>query len=254
MLQLKIGKVSLKLAYPYPVNGGKSVTQVSRERAFVQVAAPPSDARKPEGFKQNPCPVILQGRQPVPWNISHLRINEHPQVANPLAFNCLLHVTLSTSEDDARYLTLTGTKGAFATMKQRIISLFSGLTGQHPNALGVSCKTFCIRQGEILDMVIFTHAVHHDRDAGSISLEAFVVPISDSRMRLMHRHIRDVKDVRWLSVGELELRFLKQLLPACVERCRETWDHKTTCPYLVKGRIPLSTTLCQSPICKCGEG
>ena len=254
VLQLKIGKVSLKLVYPYPVNGDKSVTQVSRERAFVQVAAPPASARGPGGFKQNPFPVILRGRQPVSWNLPRLVIDQQPQVANPLTFNGVIHASLSSSEDDARYNTLGGAKGAFAAVKQNIIALLTGLTGQHPDSLGDSCTTFGFKQGEMLDMVIFTHAIHHDRDAGSIFLESFVVPINLSRMKLMARHLRQVKDIRWLGIGNLELRLWKQLLPACVERCRETWEHKSTCAYIIKGRIPLSTTLCEPSICTCGEG
>ena len=257
VLQLKIGKVSLKLIYPYPVNGNKSVTQVSRERFCVQVAAPPSSARMPGGLEQNPFPVILQGRHPVPWNIPRLAIDQQPQVANPLAFNCLLHVSLTTSEDDARYTTLSGVKGAFATLKQRLISFFTGLTGQHPSALGTSCKAYAIQHGTngiSIDTFVFTHAIHHDRDSGSLFLEAFVVPVSLPRMSNLVEHFRGLTDVTWLSMGDLELSFWKQLLPACVERCRQTWDHKSTCPYLVKGRIPLSTKPLEPSICRCGEG
>ena len=253
VLQFKVGKLSRRLAYPYPVNGNASVTKVSREQSFIQVTAPASSARIPGGFEINPFPVV-QGRQPVPWNIPRVVLSQQPCVMAPLKFDCLHHLSVAMSEDDIRYDTLPGMKGAFSKVKQNIVALFSSIAGKHPNSMGISYKAFGFWKDKVADTLIFTHAIHHERDTGSICLEAFVVPLNVSRVKLIARLLRNHDDVGWLSIGEGEMTLWKQLLPACVERCRATWDHKSSCQYLVKGRIPLSTAQGKIPICGCGEG
>ena len=253
VLQLKIGKLSRKLTYPYPIDGNNSVTKVSRERSFIQVAAPTSSAKMPGGFGYNPFPVLLQERLPVLWNIPRLVIDQQPCVTAPLNFDCLFHTSVAMSEDDANHKTLQGRKAAFANVKLNIVAFFSSIVGKHPNAMGISTKAFGLSKSKMIDTLIFTHAMRHDRDAGSVFLEAYTVPLSDSRQKPILRCLRDA-DIKWIPIGDAELTLWKQLLPARVERCRVTWDHKSSCQYLAKGRIPLSTTQGEIPICGCGEG
>jgi hypothetical protein len=55
----------------------------------------------------------------------------------------------------------------------------------------------------------------------------------------------------FIKIREDEHRFWKHLLPAFAERCREI-QHKSTCEYKVKGRIPLSDEEGKQFMCTCG--
>lgn len=54
------------------------------------------------------------------------------------------------------------------------------------------------------------------------------------------------------TIGE-EVKAWKRLIPAFTERCRG-WKHKKSCEYNVKGIVPLSLEIAESPICTCGRG
>ena len=51
----------------------------------------------------------------------------------------------------------------------------------------------------------------------------------------------DQSDICVFATRKEEMDIWKHLLPAAVETCRRHWKHKSSCEYLIQGKIPLST-------------
>jgi MYND finger len=104
--------------------------------------------------------------------------------------------------------------------------------------------------------MVFSNSIRHDRNTGSILMEAYVVCLNPSRVQELTSALRIVPQEEILSirVSDKESLLWKQLMPCLVERCRQTWTHQPSCEYRTTNRIPLSTTHGEVPNCSCGEG
>lgn len=134
--------------------------------------------------------------------------------------------------------------------------LFMGLVGLHPRCPGKMFRLYVLTEGDKVDAFIISNAIHHDRDSGSIFLDAFVVPLTPevAKSGLVQPTLNaNRKEI--IDTAREEMILWKHLIPAAVERCR-TWEHKETCEYKINttNTIPLSTFACRSPICTCGNG
>ena len=261
-MNLQIGKRSHHLVYPYPIDGSCCKTKIARKQSWVEVAVPISPALMRGGFDYDPFPVVMQSSKPVAWSLGRTNINQQPLISTSNDFGWLqpyLGLTVSQSERSAQQArSITGGKvTGLVDLKESITLLFLSFVGQNPGDMGKKFKSFTLAKNKNSDTLLFANSMRHDRDTGSILLDCFVVPLTEPRIDKVLSHMQKLVQTErnmGLNIGEEESVLWKQLLPALVERCRFSWEHKETCEYMSKNRIPLSTAHGEMPICTCGEG
>ena len=86
-------------------------------------------------------------------------------------------------------------------------------------------------------------------------LDAAIVPLRISIIPKLKPFIENLvaMGLETILTDSDELRLWKEMIPAWVERCRQ-WEHRPSCAYQSKSKIPLSIEFGQNPICSCGEG
>jgi hypothetical protein len=115
----------------------------------------------------------------------------------------------------------------------------------------------CEHKNRSCDTLIFASSLRHNLSQKSIVLDAYVVPLTKLRaskiLSKLKRVVQSGKSLGVVVASREEELLWKQMLPALVECCRGTWHHRPDCQYGKQGKIPLSTTHYESPICLCGE-
>ncbi|MCJ1483963.1 hypothetical protein MMC06_004131 [Schaereria dolodes] len=278
-LSLRVGDLSVHtLAYPYPIDGSASKSQIAQKQAWVEVMAPPSPALVRGGHDLDPFPIVIQDSQLVPWGISRVDICKQPIV--PVSSKVdWLHDHVGMSLNTAQRLTYEG-KGkkqaieGISLVLETLHCMFMSFVGRNAHSKFLfRCFVLYDVEKKESDTLIIVNALRHDRVSGSVCLDAFLVPYTEARkaemkeaMASLAAHEHEVLTVR---VSDEENRLWKRLFPALVERCRYDWDHTSTCEYVCddderegegggelgrRWRIPLSTAYGERSICSCGEG
>lgn len=171
-------------------------------------------------------------------------------------------MTLSQAEGTSQgnFSTACGYPRALFQLKESLAALFLGFTGRDNTTTGANktWNAFRLTTNEDSNLLIFVSALRHDRDSGSICLDAYAVFLTTDRIRRMSSSLEKLARGNGLisiRVTEGEQLLWKQILPALVERCRFFWDHMATCAYEKKPfTCPRSILHGQMPICSCGEG
>ena len=261
-LHVRIGEKSCDFVYPYPVNGFCCKTKISRKQSWIEVAAPISPAHTRGGFEYDPFPVTLHNLKPAAWSFGRTNISQQPIISADAKYDWLnthLGMTVSQTERDTQEVrdARGGEVTALVDLKESISILFLSSVGQNPATFGRIIRSFRLAKNNNSDTLLFIKSLCHDRDTGSILLDAFVVQLTDARMNKVHSPLQNLvqrEAVLGVSVTDEEAVLWKQLFPALVERCRFSWEHKKTCEYISESSIPLSTAFGQMSICTCGEG
>ncbi|THY32287.1 hypothetical protein D6D01_02594 [Aureobasidium pullulans] len=236
VMELSLEQLTRRIAFTYLSDGMKA--KLTRHPVFIELSAPTSNSIKVGGYPMNPFPVIDQNGTGdfLAWGMGRVDIDRQPLIKLPVN-HLRLEGTFATASTRAdRALNLSdmnySRKPAMLKLREGLPLLFTGLVGLHPRFPGKTFRLYVLTEGDKVDAFIISNAIHHDRDSGSIFLDAFVVPLNPREMIL------------W-----------KHLTPATVERCR-AWEHKETCEYKINttNTIPLSTAAGKSPICTCGNG
>jgi hypothetical protein len=141
-------------------------------------------------------------------------------------------------------------------LKKSLHILFKTFIGQNPKCGPV--KNFQLAsksKNNSVDTLIFATAIRHDLDKGSILLDAYVVPLTESRVEEMPQALQSFVNSKALLVflSDKQCVLWKQLIRSLADRCR-TWVHKASCEYRTRGCVPLSTAHGETPLCWCGEG
>jgi hypothetical protein len=261
IMTLQIGTSKPRiLMYPFPVDGSSSRTRVARKSSWVDVIVPIAPTLSRGGYDHNIFPVIFKDSHPSVWGISHVNIQQQPiiKVAGDFGWlNVHLGLTLSATEQSFNALDPSNRPShGLLELKESLKILFEGFVGRNANTKFKSIKVFqlCLKQDR--DTMIFSNSIRHDRNTGSILMEAYVVCLNPSRVQELTSALRAMPEEEILSIeiSDKESVLWKQLMPCLVERCRQTWTHQSSCGYRTTNRIPLSTTHGEVPICSCGEG
>jgi hypothetical protein len=127
---------------------------------------------------------------------------------------------------------------------------FTGLQGQparifglnNPNAGGVH-------------VLIFISCLRLDIANHTVVLDSAVLPLTNKLMPKLERPLAGLsfKEICNIMVDEDEMRLWKELLPAFTERCRR-WEHRPSCEYVSKSKVPLSVENGEPLLCSCGNG
>lgn len=259
---LSIGNATARrLVYPFPVNGALPKTRIARKSSWVEVLVPLAPALYPGGYNLNPFPTVFDGAELLTWAIPRIRLDQQPLIPISGDFAWLsgyMGLTLSQREralnaleDDSR------PPNGLLGLKESINAIFQSFVGMNQNYGKIT--NFQLTRKDMngdSDTMLFASSLRHDRDSGSLVMDAYVMPLTHARITKVLPALQNYVKAKPLSivVSKEESNLWKHLLPAIAERCRHTWTHSDTCEYRVQGRIPLSTTHGENPLCSCGEG
>ena len=266
-LELMIGNHVQTMRFPYPVNGQKYKIRIARKQLWADVIAPTSLDNEPGGYSLNAFPVITSANSLVPWNLSMVDIEQKPIVrADPGREPLRRHLGMGFSNAEHQMQSGLRPKSALLELKETVAHMALATAGDiHRSRPGpvtpwLKCFGLGLKSGKSgdCDILLFARALRHDYDVNSIVIDAFVVPLTESRsLKLMAPIAKMVKNKDSLNrkITEKEEEIWKKALPAFVERCRSTWAHRTTCEYgSPPTKVPLSIAHGENPLCTCGEG
>ncbi|KIK55168.1 hypothetical protein GYMLUDRAFT_48134 [Collybiopsis luxurians FD-317 M1] len=259
---LRFGSVEHFVQFPFPINGNRTRLKIARKSHYIEVIAFPSGHNSPffSGINVNKFPVLLHGSSPVVWNLHRLYLNRLPVVdldkdnslwlKGHLSFAASEYErgVISGGEDPRRSKPLTDVKETL----QGMFVQFTEIQG------GPRISVFVLKdpvEGGGIYAALFLSSLRLDLSSHSIVLDGYVLPITKT---LPKDVLQDLANLgmsvsQVMAVGQ-EMRAWKQLIPALVERCRQTWMHQDDCEYIKTGRVPLSYAIGENVICHCGQG
>ena len=263
-ISVAIGKAGPKfrLLFPVPVQISRSKSRIARKSSYIEVIAPMADPRDGGGVPHFMCPMFPSKNGPVIWNMPRLNLDCLPilDTSKRKELEWLTtHVSLmlSSRERHLREKSMEpGTakqKDARINLKDSLFSLFmhfSGLQGQQARIFGINNPG----HGGV-HILVFVSCLRLDLANHTVVLDAAILPLHDHLMPKLRPFLEKLTGIGLCSVivDDDELRLWKEIIPAWVERCRQ-WEHRPSCEYLSKYKIPLSVDHGQNPICSCGEG
>lgn len=259
---MRIGNAAQRrLVYPFAVNGALPNVRVARKSSWIEVIVPVAAALSSGGYSLNPFPVVLDGSRLLTWGIPRVRLDQQPLIPICGDFTWLAgHMGLAFSERERVLNTLdedSRPPNGLLGLKESINVLYQSFVGMNHNYGQI--RNFQLTRtdkDDDSDTIVFASALRHDRDSGSLVMDAYVMPLTDARITRMLPAIHNYSKANPLSImmSKEEGLLWKQLLPTLAERCRHDWTHNKTCEYRVQGCIPLSTAHGENPLCSCGEG
>ena len=259
-VMLAIGSsLKRKVVFPFPIRGSNPKTKVARKSSWIEIAVPIFTALDGDRFDSWTQMIVESGRPPLCWSVPRVNLESQPlakfpKKEDPSWLSTFMGTTFSDAERPLRSLSQATTTNTKYDLKQSLGTIFLSFAGLNENYSGPS-KTFQLAlETTGAHTIIFATSIRFDLDLGSVVMEAYVVPLTISRVKELFRPLSALQESQPLSirVSNEESILWKRMLPALAERCR-TWNHKSTCEYQSRG-APLSTEEGQSPLCSCGEG
>lgn len=227
------------LLFPYPIEGSTCRTRISRKQSWVEVIARPSWALIKSGYALNPFPVVLADKQaPLPWSIGRVNIDRQPAISDHADTSFLqshLVMCFSDQESEASKANFKlhhpeAISGLYG-MKQTIMSIMLSFTGQDARTTDRIRICSLVNENGKSDNIIIMNGLHHDTCTGSVLLDCFFVPMTDSdkhkKRGIMAIFNGNQRHLQTISVASDEEILWKRVLPAFVERCRFSWDHSS---------------------------
>ena len=263
-ISIAVGETGPKfhLRFPVPVQQSRSKSRIARKSSYVEVIAPMADPRDGAGFPHFMYPIFPNKIGPVIWNMPRLNLDCLPILDTSKKKDLewlTTHTTLMFSSRE-RHLRERSTEPGAAkqedvrtNFKDSLFSFFiqfSGLQGQQARFFGINHPG---RGG--VHILVFVSCLRLDLANHTAVLDAAILPLRNSLMSKIVPFLEELrgKEMCNITVDDDELRLFKETIPAWVERCRQ-WEHRPSCAYLSKSKIPLSLEFGENPICACGEG
>jgi len=264
-MRITFGTHSQVLAFPFPVDGAYSKTTIVRRKSWIEVTVPLSSPIGSHGYNMRPFPVISAGGYLNCWGLGRFNLAKQPILPLSTARRYLsgfLGMTLSEAEHKTRQnpSAVTDSTRVLLELKESLAAIMLSFIGQGNKAKDVTRRysAFRLAKDNDSDLLIFANSLRHDRDSGSVCLDAYVVPLTDKRIRHLANALRRaVSEQHLMSIrlSEDESVVWKRLIPALIERCRLRWSHGRNCEYgSLEPVCPLSVLHGEMPICTCGEG
>lgn len=255
---LHIGSTARTVYYPFHVQGSQSKIRVARKSSWVEVEVPIHTAPAADTFDSWTQLLLPKGQPPVLWNVSKINLAIQPKISLPPGadrswLTAFLGLALSDSEHALSKLNQVTTISPKYDLKQSLNNMFGGFAGLHPQSSS-SPNVFQLSVEKSCHTIILANGLRHDLDLGSIVLDAWVVPLTISRVHELGKALGKLQQKHPMGIilSQKESILWKRLLPALAERCR-TWSHKSNCEYLERG-VPLSTADEEPSLCSCGQG
>jgi len=256
---LHVGSSPIRTVYyPFHVQGSQSKVRVARKSSWVEVEVPIHTAPAADTFDSWTQLLLPKGQPPVLWSIPRINLAIQPKISLPPGANqpwltAFLGLSLSDSEHRLSKLNQVTTISPKYDFKQSLNTMLGAFAGLHPQSPSAS-NVFQLSVEKSCHTIILANALRHDLDLGSIVLDAWVVPLTISRVYELNNALALMQQKQPVGIilSREESVLWKRLLPALAERCR-TWSHKSCCEYL-HGGVPLSTADEKPSLCSCGQG
>ncbi|RCI11561.1 hypothetical protein L249_7564 [Ophiocordyceps polyrhachis-furcata BCC 54312] len=271
VFQEEKGQFVSPLTFPCPVTKTGSKTRIDETSGYVEVVAPLADPLSTDVLSDFVFPTSMslhsnpKDRIPVALNAPHMSLDTMPILDVNAEDRLGWLKTLTSFQFSAREVRLglekkaKGDRVADARInfKKSLLSMFKHCS---PGLKGDKAVTFALNHPERggLQMIFLVSALRLDGDAGSVVMDAAVLPIikSNASSERIQSLVNETMRVgcRIINVDDAELVLWKRVLPAWVERCR-TWTHLHDCQYRRTRlmTVPLSTELTKKFICACGK-
>ena len=263
-ITIAIGKAGPKfhLRFPVPVQHSRSKSRIARKSSYIEVIVPMADPRDGGGFPHFMYPMFPSKHGPKIWNMPCLNLDRLPMLDTSRKKELgwlTTHVSLMLSSRERHLREKSMEHGSAkqkdvrVNFKDSLFSLFmhfTGLQGQQARAFGVNNPG----DGGV-HILVFVSCLRLDLANHTVVLDAAILPLHNSLMPRIRPFLEELTGTELCSIiaDDDELRLWKEIIPAWVERCRQ-WEHRPSCAYLNKSKIPLSVEFGQNPICSCGEG
>ena len=166
-----------------------------------------------------------------------------------------IHASVAFS-DQERQLRKNDSKDVLLNLKDNLLSLmvtFAGVQNVKTNVFGIYSS-----QGGV-DTLLFVNHLRLDTSANSIVADVCILPMTEELILtqpVIQNYLAKItkeKIMGAIHTADVTGEAWKQLLPVAVERCR-SWSHMNNCEYSTEGRVPLTLSHSQVPICGCGRG
>ena len=259
-VMLAIGSsLKRKVIFPFPIRGSNPKTRVARKSSWIEITVPIFTALDGDRFDSWTQMIVESGCPPLCWSVPRVNLESQPLAKFPKKgdsswLSTFIGTTFSDAERPLSSLSQATTTNTKYDLKQSLGTIFLSFAGLNEDYSSPS-KTFQLAlETTGAHTIIFATSIRFDLDLGSVVMEAYVVPLTISRVKELLQPLSALQGTqpRAIRVSNEESILWKRMLPALAERCR-TWNHKSTCEYQSRG-APLSTEEGQSPLCSCGEG
>jgi hypothetical protein len=208
----------------------------------LQVVAPLSRTGSLEGFTVRNFPMLLaQDGVPIVWNMHRLSLDRSPIFDARKAGDVdwiRSHVSLALS-DRERNQNISSTSPVLSQVKETLHGIFTSASGLNAKRIfgfkAPSCGIYTI---------VFLNHLRLDLASNTLVADVCVLPLTLQRLEIFGEILSRICHAQMVVINTSEGEALawKQLLPACVERCR-SWCHMQNCEYIHEDNIPLSVEL-----------
>jgi len=257
-IEVLFGAFSKVLVFSVPVDDSDLKTGIARKSAYIQVTASVADRATlrgsiaclfPIGFGKRALHLTSMHRV----NLDALPILDFDDSSRDVDW-VTTHASLAFS-DQERKLRKNDAKDVLLNLKDNLLSLMVTFAG----AQNVKTSVFGIHssQGGV-DTLLFVNQLRLDTSTNSIVADVCILPMTAKLIHLpvIQNYLTKItkeKTMYRIDTADVTGEAWKQLLPVVVERCR-SWSHRSNCEYSIEGRVPLTLSHSQIPICGCGQG
>ncbi|KAI5922011.1 MYND finger [Camillea tinctor] len=252
--------------FPIPVSKDQTKTRVARKSSYIEVIAPLADPIASESLSSFVYPITIDEQsQPILYNGNHVNLDTLPILSvddRDKKANQWL-VTLASHQYSLRERQLRksaqGDEGISTSLrlnfKESLFTMFMLSSGLQGGTTGLFTLSHPEDGNQI---IIFVRAIRIDGAAGSVVLDAAVLPLTQKLVESgeIGDFLLILRELQFCSinVNDEELILWKKVLPAFAERCR-TWSHGSDCEYKKPGAtIPLSWHPGEQFMCTCSNG
>jgi hypothetical protein len=233
---------------PFPVDGAACKIRIARKSSWIEISAPTSNALQPGGFKNDSFPVVSHGGSVMAWGMGRVNPDLQPQVMASISTLAFLQPLFSMALSE-RERTYVNHIPPLIQAKEVIRQMCLGSVGLHPDSPGKKVRLFMLKDESTYQFFIIANALRHDRDTGSVFLDAFYMPATrdlialKSFQAILSPNINHHSLV--INADAEDIKLWQSLIPALVERCR-SWEHVENCTW--------KTNPSKASICDCGLG
>ncbi|TIA45510.1 hypothetical protein D6C79_05640 [Aureobasidium pullulans] len=233
---------------PFPVDGAACKIRIARKSSWIEISAPTSNALQPGGFKHDSFPVVSHGGSVMAWGMGRVNPDLQPQVMASISTLAFLQPLFSMALSE-RERTCVNHIPPLIQAKEVIRQMCLGSVGLHPDSPGNKVRLFMLKDESTYQFFIIANALRHDRDTGSVFLDAFYMPATrdlialKSFQAILSPNINHHSLV--INADAEDIKLWQSLIPALVERCR-SWEHVENCTW--------KTNPSKASICDCGLG
>ena len=272
-VEVLFGEFSKVLIFPVPIDESNLKTRIARKSAYievsllfqmnaypdhVQVAGSVADRTTLRGSITCLFPISLGKRTLHVTSMHRVNLDALPILDFDDSSRDVDWVTTHASiafSDQERKLRENDSEDVLVNLKDNLLSLmavFSGAQHVKTNVFGIHSSLGGV------DTLLFVNQLRLDTSTNSIVVDVCILPMTEKLIFLpiIQNYLSKItkdKSMHVIHTADVTGDAWKQLLPVVVERCR-SWSHRSNCEYSIKGRVPLTLSHSQIPICGCGQG